>query len=211
LPEDVWREALLEGNPEPWANPMATLHLLVWTPREDDLRSLDVATRLAMYPTMAASERCSSEGKALIAAKLQAWWAISEESEYMLQFLGWWADAKGEESTEHREVVRLLVLCVRTTPHLTDEDRQALDLLEAWSKGGEDRREIAKALAFSEPVVDACYFALNLGADLWDVIRDVMETVFDQKEKGYEKAEAEHSRLLADLIRREMTLPFVVE
>lgn len=43
LPEDILRQALLGGFLEAWSNPMASLYVLTWTPREDDWRTLEDA------------------------------------------------------------------------------------------------------------------------------------------------------------------------
>jgi hypothetical protein len=194
LPEDVWRYVFLAGYPEAWDNPMAPIYILTWTPREGDLTTVDEAARLATLSLWKDPERCSSEGKDLLAAKVQEWWATSESFEYMKKFLREWAMRKGNQSFEHLEVVRLLVQCARTSIFLTDDDRQALDLLEAWMAGGEDRLKDAKDLCDSYALIQLIYFAYDCQFDLsvWP--------------KG-----VQNGRLLADVIRREMPMPPVVD
>jgi hypothetical protein len=212
VPEDAWREVLLHGWPEAWANPMAPFYLLAWTPHEDDPFTLAQAARVAAQVLWGNPEQCSPEGKALIAAKIEEWWATSELADDMVGFLGWWAEAKGIHSPENREAVRILLLCVRTVSHPTDEDRQALDLLEAWAAGGQDRRKEAEALAESQAVKDVVEFARDPSDSPRCAIYEVLEVVASDKEgREREEARAEHQRLLADLIRRERPLPPVVD
>lgn len=208
VPENLWRTALLIGEPEAWDNPMAPLYLLAWTPRENDLRTVDVSARLVVYALWETPERCSPEGKALLAAKVQEWWDTFESASDMMGFLGRWAVTKGKDSAEHREVVRILILCVRTVPNLTTEDRQALDLLEAWTAGGEDRRYEAEDLADLMAVKDACRFSLAPWSNAWNALFEVLVVVVSDK-KGAErrKAQAEHQRQMADVIRQAMPLP----
>jgi hypothetical protein len=207
VPEDVWREALLEGSPEAWANPMASLYMLTWTPRENESITPEKRASWVTIALWVDPERCSPEGKALIATKLQEWWASSDSATILISFLGAWAKANGNNSAEHREVVRIVVLCVRTVPDLTDEDQQALDVLEQWSRDGAGRRAEIDALDYSESVECAVKFAQDLSFTPWRVIREVEEAFACTSDKEFVKAEAEHSRLLADLIRQEMPLP----
>jgi hypothetical protein len=193
LPEDVWREGVLSTFPETWANPMAPFYLLTWTPRQEDAgRTLVYSIRQTTVALWREPERCSAEGKALLAAQVQAWWATSEESEDMIDFIGEWAKAKGDDSTEHREVVRIVLLCVRTAPDLTDEDRQALDLLETWTAGGADQRKEADRLASSNSVKKTVRFS-------WEPLTSLLSMI-----------PRNPNRRLADLIRSEMPLPPVV-
>jgi hypothetical protein len=213
LPEDICREALLRGEPEAWANPMAPLYVLTWTPRKNEMRTVEAGARLATWSLWETPERCSAEGKVLINNKIQEWWAICEWANDMIKFLGWWAKAKGKGSPEHRETMRILVLCVRTTPDLTDGDSQALDLFEAWSKGRNVRNKEAKTLAQSMPVKETIAFALDPRNASWAasahyVIREVLQVI---ERKAGKEAKDEHERHLADLIRREMPLPPVVD
>jgi hypothetical protein len=188
---------------------MAPLYLLTWTPRQDDPSTLGQEARWATARLWEAPERISSEGKALLAAKVQEWWATSESAEDMMWFLRGWA--QGEGSPEHREVVRLLVLCVRTVPDLTDKDRQALDLLEALAAGGEDQRKKAYDLAESMAVQLVTDFAQDLLIDPALTVEEVTKNVASSKKgMGYKEAKAEHKRFLADLIRQAMPLPPVV-
>jgi hypothetical protein len=207
LPEDVWRTALLEGEPETWANPMAPIYVLTWTPREDDVRVLERAARWAAVDLWREPERCSLEGKALLNAKVQEGWLTCESTSDMMNFLGGWAYPKKNESSEHREVVRILVLCVRTAPHLSKEERQALDILEAWTKGGQDRWEEAYELVSARIVADVCWFAKDAKNNPSNAIYEVLKAVeYGSGTQG----RAEHERMLTDLIRREMPLPPVV-
>jgi hypothetical protein len=203
LPETVWRWALLEGNPEAWANPMAPLYVLAW----DDPSTFESAARWATYELWQDPERCSSEGKALLAAKVQEGWTTSINTIDMLWLLGKWVQAKGNGSPEHREVVRILVRCVRTAPNLTDKDRQALDFLKTWCMGGEYQIKESYELAFSTVVKSVIKFSDDFCSPEWYAVQDILVAV--ERQAGKE-ARAEHERLLADLIRQEMLLPPVV-
>lgn len=207
VPEDVWRMALLRGRPEAWSNPMAPLYLLAWTPRQDDPNVLERGARYATFPLWREPDRCSLEGKALLGAKVQAWWTTSENAVNMMELLGWWAAAKENESVEHLEVLRILVLCVRTAPNLTPNDRQALDLLEAWSAGGADRRKEAYFLVDSEAVKCTIRFAWKSSKGPWIAMYEVLGTI---RHTAGEQAGNEHDRLMADVIRGAMPLPPVV-
>jgi hypothetical protein len=100
---------------------------------------------------------------------------------------------------------------VRTAPNLIAEDRQALDLLEAWSQGGQDRREETEALASSYAVKNNLAFAQDSSINPRHAIFEVLEVVASDKEgKERQEARVDHERLLVDLIRREMPLPPVV-
>jgi hypothetical protein len=218
VPEDVWRDAFLEGFPESWANPMAPFYVLAWTPQSEEEK--DDVFKSARWATQALWEtpgRCSPEGKVLILAKVQEWWATSEAPLDMMNFLGWWAQAKGDGSTEHLEVVRLTVQCVRTVRFemllgLTDKDGQALDLLEAWSTGGKDRRNEAQALTDSSAVTDTVRFALDSSHGPENALWEAQETVVDrQEDRDPENALIEYERHLAGVIRRERPLPPVVD
>lgn len=212
LPEDVLHDALVGGNPEAWDNPMAPLHVLTWTPRESDQDiTIEDAAFHAMKDLWTDSTRCSSESKLLIASKVQEWWVTSERSSIMMHFLGVWAKVKGNGSSEHREVLRILLLCVRTAPNLTLRDIQAIEILEAWSVGGEDRRNKADELAFSKSVEDAVNFAINSFYDPGNAAYEVLDAFLKNKEiMDSQQAKVEHQRLLADLIRQEMPSPPVV-
>jgi hypothetical protein len=211
LPEDAWRTALLAFNPEAWANPMAPFYLLAWTPQEEDLSTLEDAARWATQALWREPERCSPEGKALLAAKVQEWWATSEDISGMIWFLGYWSNAIGNGSQEHREAVRIIVLCLQTNPHPTSADLEAIEILEAWSQGREDRRKEAKALHSSWAIQDATKFALDNSVNPWIAVSELLKTVASDK-RGQERQEAitAHERLLADVIRQAMPLPPVV-
>jgi hypothetical protein len=211
LPEDVWREALLKGWPEAWANPMAPFYLLAWTPRETDGEGPARAARSATYPLWENPERCSPEGKVLIASKVQEWWITSESGSSMMDYLSWWGMSDGTKSAKHREVVRILVLCLRTDPNLTAKDRQALDLLEAWSAGGEDARSQVHNQINSSAVRKAADFSLNCYISASQGLSDLMVSVSSNK-RGAERDNAidAHNRVLADVIRRARPLPPVV-
>jgi hypothetical protein len=210
LPEDVWREALLDEWPEAWANPMAPIYLLAWTPREDDVRPLESAAQLAAGYCFEDPRRCSLEGKVLLNAKVQEGWTNFGLTSSRMMFLGDWAEAKGNGSAEHRAVVRLIVLCIQTVPDLPDEELQALDLLGAWCAGGEDQRKKAEDLTdfpYFRAVTEACWFAQDPRYNSWNPIAQALDVV---KHMAGEQARIEHERLLTDLIRREMPLPPVV-
>jgi hypothetical protein len=200
LPEDLWREVLLEGYPEAWANPMAPLYVLTWTPRQDKPSDLESGARWAAYALWEDPGRCSPEGKALLASKLTEWWTTSQSPTQMMMLLGWWAQ-KGDGSVEHLEVVRITVLCVRMAPDLTDEDRRALDILEAWATGGEDRRNEARDLPSSIAVKNAWRVAVDSSTGPSFTIYELLRCLASREEP---------QRLLADVIRREMPLPPVV-
>lgn len=203
LPEDVWRLAFLEGEPEAWANPMAPFYVLTWTSEyEQGDGEVANSARWATEALMANTKRCSPEGKALLASKVQEWWATSASARNMMRFLVGWAKANGDGSTEHREVMRIVVLCVRTVPHLRDDDLQALDLLEAWSQGGEDRRKEALSLAFATFVTDAALFSRGPLFSSVYTINNLLRSLISLKET---------ERMLADVIRRARPLPPVVE
>ena len=210
VPEDVWRKALLEGKPEAWSNPMAPIYLLVWSPQPGDWRTLNDATYWTAIRLWRNPARCSPDGKVLLNVQLINWWACTEYTRRMMDILSVWASAKGNGSDEHREVVRLLILCVRTVPNLPAEDRQALNLLEAWCNGRENNINEVKALASSNFVKYTAQFATNFSRwyDVDNLIAELTEYLATKtEEEEFEEAVAEHDRLLADLIRREMPLP----
>ena len=199
--EEVWRRSLLNGEPEAWANPMAPLYLLAWTPRDNVQR----AALLAMGALWRNPERCSLEGKVLLAAKVQEEWATSESAANKISLLGRWAQAKGNGSPEHRTVVRILVMFVLAMPNLTAQDREALDILEAWTAGDKNLPKKAKTLADFKAIKDIVLFTSNTQHSPWNVLYHSVDT------KEGPRTKAEYERLLADLIRREMPLPPVVE
>jgi hypothetical protein len=206
LPEEVWRDIFLRGFPEAWANPMAPFYMLAWTSEnkndEDEEEEVTTSARWAAFELLSEPERCSPEGKALINAKLQEWWVTSRNTFSMMSSLGWWAQAKGNGSVEHREVVRITVLCVRTAPNLTPKDRRALKFLEAWCAGGEDRRIQAETSASSQAVTDTALFAQDADHGPENALWEVREVLL---------LEPEQKHMLADVIRREMPLPPVVD
>jgi hypothetical protein len=212
LPDDAWRKEFVGESPEAWANPMAPFYLLTWTQSEDDSLQLSGIARLTAFVVWRNPERCSPEGKALLDVKLEEWWVASEHATSMMSFLMEWGQAKGIGSPEHREVVRLLVLCVRTAPDLSVKDLKALDLLEAWTAGGKDQRKKAGTLADFGSVIDTALFAQDPSKSAWNAIRTAVEAVanYNQGTKR-EEAIAEHNRLLADVIRRERPVPPVVD
>jgi hypothetical protein len=181
---------------------MTPFYVLTWTPREDGPRSFENAVQSATEALWREPERCSYEGKALLAAKVQEGWATSESAKDMMRSLGRWAHAKGKDSPEHREVVRLLVLCVQTAPDLTDKDRQALDLLKAWRAGGQSRRKKTDMLVSSKAVKNTVEFAREPSHNPLYAMHYVLRSVASPEET---------ERILADLIRRERPLPPVVD
>lgn len=208
LPEDTWRKSLLWGNPEAWDNPMTPIYLLVWTPRKNDKCSIWDAAWGATCDLWEAPERCSPEGKDLIAAKIQEGWAISEDADTMMRFLVGWAHVKGKDSPEHREVVRIFILCVRTAPNLTTKASQALDLLEGWCREGTNRIKKDKKITSFKPVLQILKFLENPSNIPLDAIFEVLVAV---EVRAGTRARAEHSRMLANLIRQSMPLPPVVD
>jgi len=210
VPEDVWRKALLEGLPEAWSNPMAPIYLLVWSPQPGDQMTLKDATYWTAIRLLKNPARCSPDGKVLLNVQLINWWAASVSAWTMMSYIWKWASTKPNGSDEHKAVVRITVRCVRTIPDLPARDRQALDLLDAWGAGGEDRRGEAYFLASLTSVLTTTQFAQNpsIFYDGWDLIANVLRKVTVGKEGTERKeAKAEQNRLLADLIRREMPLP----
>jgi hypothetical protein len=216
LPEEAWRNALLDGHPEPWANPMAPFYLLSWIHSKDDWRTLEAAAQSATESLWVEPERCSVEGKQLLAAKVTETWATSGSAVDMMTFLGTWASSRGIGSQEHKNVMRILVQCVRTTPNLTQKDLDLLQSLEQWSKGlqqdppnlgGDNHSQPVKQLHLA---ITDCFFSYRF------VVYAVLEKVMYNKSKDYDsqdypEAKKEHNRLLADLIRQEMPVPPTAE
>jgi len=210
VPEDVWREQLLYGIPEAWSNPMAAIYLLVWSPKPNDPYPLEIAIRRATQALWKNPERCSPDGKVLLNVQLMNWWASTNSTQHMMDFLLVLASAKGNGSDEHREVVRLLILCVRTVPSLTTRDLQALELLDAWCAGGKDLRREARSLAALIIVRDTANFAIDPlnPYNAWSVISELLnEVAIGEEEPKRRVAKAKRDRHLADLIRRAMPLP----
>jgi len=210
VPEDVWRKALLEGKPEAWSNPMAPIYLLVWSPQPGDQSTLESAIRRATQALWKNPKRCSPDGKVLLNVQLMNWWAASVSAIDMIRFLWKLASKKMVGSDDHRAAVRITVLCMNTLPKLLDKDRLALSILDAWCAKQDDRRMEAEKLAYSYPVKRAVYFAMDnsiyLGSEY--IISHLLDTAaFGKEGTERDKAIAEHNRLLADLIRREMPLP----
>lgn len=153
-------------------------------------------------------ERCSTEGKALIAPKVQEWWVTSQAAEEMIRFLGWWAYDKGKDSPEHLEVLRIILLCLRTIPDLHGDDQQVLDLLQSWIAGGADQRKKAEGLAFSWTVKYVCRFARDPSSDPAYAIFEILKVAaYGKKDSDGEEVRVQHSRHLADLIRQARPLP----
>jgi hypothetical protein len=227
LPEDAWYKALLRGQPEPWDNPMAPFYLIALATPSYDVFYMEEGARWATYRLWKNPERCSAEGKELLAAKIIEWWSTSESASMMMEFLGFWAHTHGPGSQAHRDTVRIIVQCVRTIPNLTPSDLNALKYLEEWSKEALGQDGLAKAakLAFSKPVKALAEFAnysLNeenqplpkFGID--QVILEVIECFVSETSnnfygKDFHEDEENHSRFLADLIRREMPVPPTAE
>jgi hypothetical protein len=216
LPEDAWRTALLHGYPEAWANPMAPFYLLSWLPKKDDWRTLEAAALVATESLWEEPERCSVEGKQLLAAKVMEWWATSESAVDMMTFLGRWAPSRGSDSQEHKDVMRILVKCVRTTPHLTQKDLNLLHSIEQWSKGLQKRPPKLVEDNHSRPVkkihqaIAYCFFGYRFAVDA--VLDEVAYNKSkDDDSQAYKEAKKEHDRFLADLIRQEMPVPPTAE
>jgi hypothetical protein len=190
---------------------MTPLYVLGWAAREGDLRTLEEAVQWAAYALWKTPNRCSAEGKALLNNKLQEWWSTSELAGELIWFLAQWAKENGNGSSEHREVVRITILCVRTEPNLSDSDRLVLDLLDDWSAWNTDQRNKAKYFAFLDSVKNVAQFAQDHIYNPWHAIYDVVESLsMANQEVDYDKAEVEHERHLADLIRSAMPVPPVV-
>jgi len=97
---------------------------------------------------------------------------------------------------------------------LTVEDHQALDLLETWCAGREDKRKEAYSLASSYLVKITSRFAKDPypSYNAWYLISDLIKSVTlvkDETERT--EANANYNRLLVDLIRQAMPLHPVVE
>jgi hypothetical protein len=210
LPEDVWRTALLQGKPEAWANPMAPIYLLTWTPREDDPQNLDWGARWATKALWSDPERCSAEGKVLLATKNQEWWGTSDESLDMMYHLGLWAEANRKDLQKHREVVRILALCVQMDPHLMAEERQILDLFKDPNRSAEDLTDKIKTLTISDSFNHFMKFAKTPYQRAWYAWSAVDQAIKSFAHDGDESI-AKHSQFLANLIRQEMPLPPEVE
>jgi hypothetical protein len=220
LPEDAWRKALLNGEPGPWANPMAPFYLFAWTPRDDDRRTLEQAALVATERLLGNIHSCSLEVKELLAAKVIEWWDHSESGKDMVKFLELFVHGLG--SLSHKEMVRILVLCLQATPNINSKEIQALDFLEKWSKdplekwsnGHEPNLDNAQNLVSSpSPVKSAVYYAIQ-GIDSipFHAIDDALKSVASKRSsnissKDYNEAISNHDRLLANLIRQEMPVP----
>jgi RIO-like serine/threonine protein kinase len=105
---------------------------------------------------------------------------------------------------------------VKTIPNLTQEDLNLLQSLEQWSKGlqldppnlvGDNHSNTVKKMYRS---ITNRLFSYRF------IVYAVLDEVAYEKSKdydseAYQEAEAEHNRLLADLIRREMPVPPTAE
>jgi hypothetical protein len=215
LPEEVWRKILLRGAPEAWANPMAPFYLLAWTPRKDDWRTLEYAALVATESLWVKPEQCSVEGKQLLTTKVFEWWTTSESALDMMHFLARWASFRGIGSQEHKDVMQILVQCVKTMPNLTREDRDLLHSVEQWSKGREPHPTEVAETNYSDPVRYTYLSTKNPFPNTMYAVHKVLEYVASKKSKdrlqAYKEANAEHNRLLAELIRQEMPVPPTAE
>jgi hypothetical protein len=216
LPEDFWRKALLNGQPEAWANPMSPFYLLSWAPREKDWRTLEEVAQSATEWLWKEPERCSVEGKQLLAAKVTEAWATWPSALKMMAFLRRWAYFRGIDSQEHKDVVRILVQCVRTTPGLTQKDLDLLQSIEQWSKGLQQNPPNLGEDNHSQVVKQMHQAITNRLFSYRFVVYAVLEEVSYNKSKDYDsqdykEAKKEHDRFLADLIRREMPVPPTAE
>jgi hypothetical protein len=211
LPEEVWRNALLEGHPEAWDNPMAPFYLLAWTPREKDPQTLEFAARSATSTLWREPERCSTDGKVLIATKVMEWWATSKSTQDMIGFLVELVQVHGIGSREHKQLIRILVKCVRTTPNLTPEDLDLLNSIEQWSKGLHQNPPNVFLVNYQVPVTHT-YLSINYPISnpriaIYNVVRSSVKKMV----QSYPEAKAEHNRFLAELIRQEMPVPPTAE
>ena len=212
VPEDVWRKALLEGDPEAWSNPMAPIYLLVWSPQPGDRRTLEEAARHAMYTVWKLGKQVSPDGKSLLNGKILEWWVTSVSAEDMMDFLWTWASRQeSNNSIDYRELVRILVLCARTLPYLTEKDIQALNILETWCTGGDDRRKEVFSINLHHVVRLMFIFSSDPYRNYTssDVIAAMIyEVAFGKEGTDYNAdSKAEYNKQLTKLIRREMPLP----
>lgn len=131
---------LRSGDPEAWDSPLTPLVLLEAPGDPAVLAGAQrCAERLIAAPHQEASEA--------VRPVLAAWWRNETDAREMLRYLGRLAVAAGDGSREHRRAVLLACLCARTAPCLPTESARALDLVEAWAWGGQDRRRVAHKIA----------------------------------------------------------------
>lgn len=74
-------------------------------------------------------------------------WDACPRGDWMAWWLGRLAEPSGDGSPEHRRAVLAACRCARTDPRLSEPGVRALDLIEAWAQGGEDRRKEASEIA----------------------------------------------------------------
>jgi hypothetical protein len=221
LPEDEWREVLRKGQPEAWANPLAPFYVLAWTPREDNSFTLDAAARWAMEALWEEPERCSPEGKDLLAAKIQTWWSTCNAADDMLK---WFAQvARNRKGLAHKQLVLTSIACVRTCHDLPKKSLRVLTLLKTWAQEGEDRRYEARRLAddvyrarvagtvsseSASAVLHLTEMAIwddNLPTNAYHLARNTAQCVAMMDTTiSYIEAKSRHLAMLADLIREEV-------
>jgi hypothetical protein len=156
------------------------------------------------------------EGKQLLAAKVTEAWATCPSAADMMNFLGRWASSRGIGSQEHKNVMRILVQCARTTPNLAPKDINLLRSIEQWSKGlQQDPPKIGED-DYSKPVKGTHQAIKNYPSHYRFAMDAVLNEVAYNKSKArtsqaHQKAKKEHDRLLAELIRQEMPVPPTAE
>lgn len=114
VPEELWRNAFLDGFPEAWANPMAPIYVFAWTPKDENEKDVpERSARVACIYLRKEHTRSSNDGKSLINSVLVEWWGKSVNMNYMLSHLMEPSSVGGAGSPRHRQVVRAMVRLVR--------------------------------------------------------------------------------------------------
>jgi hypothetical protein len=133
----------------------------------------------------------------------QSAWDACTDGHWMAWCLGRLAEMAGDGSPEHRRAVLVACRCARTDPRLSEPGAHALDLIEAWALGGEDRRGEAFTIAVNadDAAESAAVAALRVRNNANNCHNAASETA-----DWASDAEA-HLRALADLIRA--TVPVV--
>jgi hypothetical protein len=211
VPEDIWREKLLGLHPMAWNNPMAPFYLLTWVEPEDEYASIKNAARKVVPWVLMHPDLASQQAKQLISAKVIEWWQTSKDAPKMMLYLEKFY-LGNENDVEHRQLVKLAMLCVSTVTYLSQDDVAALHLLEEWVQGKEDSRHRALALAKDKLVKRCIENAFDPDAPVADLIGDVSSDMARAtvSESEFFETSAKHDEVLADVIRGAMPVPPVL-
>jgi hypothetical protein len=190
LPEDAWRAGFLDGYPEAWANPMAPIYLLTWTPREDDDSFLEDATRWATGFLWETPSRCSIEGKTLIATKFTEWWSEMEFDlpEFSLSLLTFFAKDNDEGEDGFCRILRLTAERLKKIENLTGKDIRALEIFEDWCLDHVDSFGPNKLMIDSEVIKNFFELHKDFHFDFW--LSLVMAEKFARSGQEHGKEEA---------------------